>query len=139
MDSIPGPNTTCNEGLAWDGSSIWSTNWTDDMVYELDPATGDILSFFFPSGSDGATGLAWDGTYIWVSMQGSVTLYRMIPGDPIPVSFCLAPCETPQDMAWDGEYIWITEYEATGAQVYQIDPGEVGLSPATWGHVKTLF
>ncbi|MBN1433533.1 hypothetical protein JW921_02165 [Candidatus Fermentibacterales bacterium] len=139
LDSIPAPNPTCNEGLAWDGSSIWSTNWNDDMVYELDPSNGDILSFFFPSGSDGATGLAWDGTYLWVSMQGSVLIYRMIPGDPTPVSFFLAPCDTPQDLAWDGEYLWVTEYVASGAMVYQIEPGEIGLSPATWGSIKTEF
>ena len=139
VDSIPGPNSTCNEGLAWDGTSIWSTNWNDDVVYELDPSNGDVLSSFLPSGADGSTGLTWDGTYLWASFQGSRMIYAMVPGDPVPVSFFLAPCETPQDLAWDGEYLWITEYVASGALVYQIDPGDIGLTPATWGSIKAEF
>jgi len=141
VDSIPGP-ATVNEGLAWDGSSIWSTNWSDNLVYELDPTNGDILSFFFPQAPadyDGLTGLAYDGFFLWISDQDSKTIMCCVPGDPIPWEFFLAPCDTPQDLAWDGTYLWVTEYESSGAMVYQLDPGPGALTPATWGFIKTEF
>lgn len=142
VDSIPAPGASVNEGLAWDGTSIWSTNWQDNLVYELDPANGDILSFFFPqapSDYDGLTGIAYDGFFLWISDQDSKVIMQCVPGDPIPWEFFLAPCDVPQDLAWDGTYLWVTEYEATGAMVYQIDPGPGALVPATWGSIKTEF
>ena len=139
-DSIPAPNPTANEGLAWDGASIWSTNWNDDLVYELDPSNGNILSYFLPSGADGSTGIVWDGTYLWTSNQGGGNLiYQLIPGTPVPVNFWVAPCEVPQDLAWDGTYIWLTDYVSPTALVYQCDPGTSALAPATWAMIKAAF
>ncbi len=143
VDSIPAPGASVNEGLAWDGSSVWSTNWQDNLIYEVDPANGDILSYFFPQEPpfdyEGLTGLAYDGFFLWVTDQETQMVMQMVPGDPYPWEMFTAPCETPQDLAWDGEYLWLTEYVASGAMVYQIDPGEGALTPATWGHIKSEF
>jgi len=142
VDSIPAPGATVNEGLAWDGTSIWSTNWQDNLVYEIDPSTGDLLSYFFPqSGADydGLTGLTYDGFFLWISDQDSQLILKCVPGQPIPWEFFLAPCESPQDLAWDGTSLWVTEYEATGAKVYQIDPGPGALVQATWASIKAEF
>lgn len=137
--TIPSPSTTASEGLAWIGSHLWNANSSNDVVYELDPATGTILSYFIPSSADGTLGLTYDGTYMWASFIGSSMIYAMIPGDPVPVSFFLAPTDNAQDMAWDGQYLWLTEYVANGAHVYQIDPGLIGLAPSSWGAVKASF
>lgn len=141
VDSIPAPGTTCNEGLAWDGTSIWSTNWQDNLVYELDPENGDLLSWFYPQSTDydGLTGLVYDGFFLWISDQDSKLILQCVPGQPIPWEFFLAPCDSPQDLAWDGTSLWVTEYEATGAKIYQIDPGPGALVPATWASIKAEF
>lgn len=139
VDSIPTPSASNNEGLAWDGTYIWSTNYSNNVIYKLDPGTGDVLEYFQPYSPMGCTGLAFDGFNIYVSMQNTPMIYVLLPMVPQPVSYFMLSCETPQDIAWDGTYIWITEYEETGAQIYQLDPGTQHLSPATWAKVKTVF
>lgn len=146
VDSIPPPNSQTNEGLAWDVTSntIWSTNWRDNLVYEVDPETGTILDYFFPQNPgksfEGLTGLAFDGFFLWITDQNTQSLMRMLPGDPWPWDIVvLSTIATPQDLAWDGTSLWVTEYEVSGAQVYQIDPGEGALTPATWGNIKSEF
>jgi hypothetical protein len=136
--TIPSPSPSSSEGLAWLAPNLRNANSSSDVIYELDPATGAILSYFTPSGADGTLGLAYDGTYLWASFMNSMLIYRMIPGDPVPVQFFLAPSESPQDICWDGQYLWMTEY-LPSARVYQIDPGWVGLQAGTWGEVKTSF
>ncbi len=137
VGTIPSPSTSSSEGLCWIGSHLWNCNSGNNVIYELDPATGSILSYFIPSSAGGTLGLTYDGTYLWASFINSGMIYRMIPGDPIPVQFFLAPTEHAQDLAWDGQYLWLTEYVATGPHVYQIDPGVFGLARTTWGSIKT--
>ncbi|MCK4504678.1 MAG: hypothetical protein KAW14_03610 [Candidatus Aegiribacteria sp.] len=143
-DSILGPDASCNEGLAWDGSSVWSTNWSGNFVYELDPETGVEISSYYPQnggvGYEGLTGLAWDGFYLWVTDQSSDMIFANIPGDPYPWKMFPAPCGVVQDLAWDGQYLWTTDYTPDSPMVYQIDPGPpLALTPATWGSIKTEF
>jgi streptogramin lyase len=141
VDSIPAPGATANEGLTWDGASLWSTNYNDNLVYEIDPETGDLLSYFFPQAADydGLTGLTYDGFFLWITDQNSQLILKCVPGQPIPWEFFMAPCETPQDLAWDGTTLWVTEYKATGARVYQVDPGPGALTQATWAGIKAEF
>lgn len=139
VDSIPAPSSSNNEGLCWDGNNLWSTNPNNNAVYKLDPATGTVLDYFQPYSPAGCTGLAFDGFNIYVSMQNTPLMYVHLPMVPQPVAYYMLPCETPQDLAWDGTYVWLTEYEETGAQVYQLDPGTQHLAPATWAMVKSVF
>lgn len=139
VDSIPAPSGSNNEGLTWDGTCLWSTNYSNNTIYKLDPASGGVLDYFQPYSPAGCTGLAFDGFNLYVSMQNTPMVYVLLPMVPQPVSYYMLPCETPQDLAWDGQYIWLTEYEETGAQVYQLDPGTQHLSPATWAMVKSVF
>jgi glutamine cyclotransferase len=138
VSSFSSPSPSASEGLVWIGSHLWNCNSSNDVIYELDPSSGAILSYFTPTGADGTLGLTYDGTYMWASFIGSMLIYKLIPGDPVPVAYFLAPSESPQDITWDGQYLWMTEY-LQSAHIYQIDPGEVGLSPATWGFIKPSF
>ncbi len=135
VSTIPSPSIGSSEGLAWISSHLWNCSQSNNVVYELDPATGAILDYFIPSGANGTLGLVYDGAYLWVSFVGSNLIYRMIPGDPVPVQYFLSPSESTQDLAFDGQYLWVTEYEMD-AHVYQIDPGVIGFAPATWGSLK---
>jgi hypothetical protein len=138
VSTIPSPSPSASEGLAWLPPNLRNANSSNDVIYELDPATGAILSYYTPTGADGTLGLCYDGTYLWASFMGSMLIYRMIPGDPVPVQFFLAPSESPQDICWDGQYLWMTEY-LPSAHVYQIDPGVVGFESGSWGEIKTSF
>ena len=55
-------------GLAWGNGSLWAVSSATNMVYELDPSDGDILSFFPVSVVAGheITGLTFHNTILYV-------------------------------------------------------------------------
>ena len=73
-DTIPSQGLQ-PQGLAWDGTYLWSVQDDNDgdpeLVWQLDPATGDtLMSFPVPdtgnSSGESPRGLAWDGQYLWL-------------------------------------------------------------------------
>ena len=68
--------TNNSTGLTWDGTNLWNTNFVDDKMYKLNPATGaEISSFAGPSANP--DDLAWDGTYLWSCDSATDTIYKM--------------------------------------------------------------
>jgi hypothetical protein len=83
MDTIPSQGLQ-PQGLAWDGAYLWNVQDDNDddpeLVYQIDPATGDtLLSFPVPdtgnASGESPRGLAWDGQYLW--------LVSRAPGSPL--------------------------------------------------------
>ena len=73
------------DGIAFDGTHIWATNWSGDSVSELDASDGDLVQTF-SGGSYGFNepdGVAFDGTHIWVANYAgdSVTELDASDGD----------------------------------------------------------
>ena len=46
VSTIDAPDTNIS-GLAWGNGSLWAQDAVTDYVYELDPATGDVISSFY--------------------------------------------------------------------------------------------
>ena len=85
-DTIPSQGLQ-PQGLAWDGTYLWNVQDDNDgdpeLVWQLDPVTGDtLLSFPVPDtgGASGQSprGLAWDGEYLWLVSKGPGTTSRYI-------------------------------------------------------------
>ncbi|HJX36987.1 MAG TPA: S8 family serine peptidase, partial [Anaerolineae bacterium] len=105
LDQFPLP--VFISGLAWhpDGDLFVATNSYPDMIYKVDPTTGDILaSFAHPEGGAFAgAGLATDGDgNLWMVSQNTNTVYLADSATPIggaswlaeePSSGTLAPGE----------------------------------------------
>lgn len=57
------------QGLTWvDGMLIFANSWKNERsrVYEIDPATMQVLRYFdMPKEAVHTSGLAWDGDYLW--------------------------------------------------------------------------
>lgn len=85
-DTIPSQGLQ-PQGLAWDGTYLWNVQDDNDgdpeLVWQLDPITGDtLLSFPVPDtgGASGQSprGLAWDGEYLWLVSKGPGTTSKYI-------------------------------------------------------------
>jgi len=57
-------------GVAFDGTSLWISDWDTNVVSEMDPHTGDVLGSFPVGSPDGISGLAWDGSTLWINTTG---------------------------------------------------------------------
>ena len=78
LRSLPAPgNHLC--GVTWDGSHLWHSDGTTNMIYKLDPMTGEIGREL--ACDDVRTCLAFDGTNLW-QIAGSPKRIRVIrPSD----------------------------------------------------------
>jgi len=66
--NAPGPES---RGLAWDGEYLWCADSDDDMIYKLNPHTGEVMDgvLFTLSSSEGG-GITWSGdedAAVWVT------------------------------------------------------------------------
>lgn len=62
-------------GLGWEDGRLWAVDEVTDMVYQLDPTNGDVLSSFDASISSSydATGLAVENGYVYVGAWNGYT------------------------------------------------------------------
>jgi YD repeat-containing protein len=76
------PATGFSEDMTFDGSHIWRAGILLGDVFEINPATGAILSSFNPGFSP--IGVAWDGSGLWVSQFATGGLVQRfdISGSP---------------------------------------------------------
>lgn len=88
ISSFPAPDIG-GEGLAWDGTYLWSSDTNTDMIYKIDPSTGSVLASFPTPGFDPA-GLAFDGQYLWSADSGGAFI-KFDAGYAAPVGPTPAP------------------------------------------------
>jgi len=110
------------EGLAWDGTYLWSADENDVRIRKLDPRTGDIISTITPDHPP--EGLAWDskGPYLWYCDElDTDSIYKLNPKTGNVLDSFPAPHADPDGLTWDGENLWNSD-DGTG-EIYKIDPG----------------
>jgi len=76
------PLTGFSEDMTFDGSHIWRAGILAGSVFEINPATGAILSSFAPGFSP--LGVAWDGTGLWVSQFAAGGLVERFDTSGVP-------------------------------------------------------
>ena len=118
------------EGLVWNGSRWFIADRSDDLIYQVDPATPTVAERSFSySGISYCTGLAWDGSYLWVTDEGSDTVYQIDIYGNIQTSWSFTD---PTGIAYDfvSGHLWIIsgstdylyEYYANGTEINSWDP-----------------
>lgn len=107
------------QGLAFDGTYLWSVDFLDGKIYKLSKSGAVIGSIPAPSGI--ASGLAWDGANLWVSEWYTYKIYKLNPENgQILMSFNAPDFEEkpPYGLAWDGSYLWASNSNG----IYKLDP-----------------
>lgn len=102
-------------GLAFDGVSIWVSNYDSNTVSKIDRVTGSKVDY--PTGLQ-PDGLAFDGTNIWIANSGENTVSRMNTATGSRVDFPSA--NAPRRFAFDGENLWVTN--SNSGSVSKFDP-----------------
>ncbi len=127
VDSFDAPGI-CPEGLTFDGTYLWLSDWCEEKLYKLDPMTGSVVNSFDTPGSD-PHGLAFDGTHLWsVGDYGYPwyeVIYKLDPTTGEVLDFIDSPCYHPAGLAFDGTHLWVTD--SVDEMIYKLDPatGEV--------------
>ena len=79
------------KGLAWDGSHLWVSDNSDDMLYRMTIA-GDVVAATSAPGSS-PWGLTFDGLDLWVLDDADDRLYQIdISGYSVPEPSILLLC-----------------------------------------------
>ncbi|MCU0287620.1 MAG: hypothetical protein MUF15_14655 [Acidobacteria bacterium] len=76
-ENIPSPSENVN-GLTFDGQYLWATDNVDDMLYRIDPKTGDVIMFLRSVGPY-PYGICWDNDRqtLWNVDYQEEKLYRL--------------------------------------------------------------
>ena len=108
----PGGNS---QGLTWDGTHLWVSDISTNMIYQVDPING-MVNNSFSSPGESSEGLAWDGNNLWVTDNGGGPfepdfLYNINPADGTIISTLdLESMSWPHGITWDGQYIWTVNF-----------------------------
>jgi glutamine cyclotransferase len=111
------------EGLAFDGTYLWSIDFLDHKIYRLNTSGAVIGSIPTPNSSYVASGLAWDGSNLWVS-EWNQEIYKINPANGQVLSSFNAPDYgdqtngLPYGLAWDGTHLWVSNNNG----IHMIDP-----------------
>ncbi len=104
LDSFPSPGPG-PAGLAWDGETLWHSDYRDGCIYGLDPETGAVRRKLFCPGNLG--GLTWDGRSLWQSLfdQEMIRCINPITND-FDETIILEGQGWLSGVAWDGRNLW---------------------------------
>jgi len=104
VTSIPSP---CggNNGLAWDGTYLWISDYDTRKAYQVDPATGAAVRSI-PVPGTYPNGLAWDGSALWYVDSGGDTIYKLNPSDGTVLLSIPSPGHRPGGLEFDGTDLW---------------------------------
>jgi uncharacterized repeat protein (TIGR01451 family) len=126
VNDIPSPDTSPN-GLAWDGTYLWSTGHATRTIYKLYAPTGAVLSSIPAPGASAPltspSDLAWDGTYLWHTDFGTDMIYRLNSSTGAVITSFAAPALDPEGLAWDGTHLWVGCYDTS--TIYRVSTAGV--------------
>ena len=114
-------------GLAWDGQYLWVADGFDGVLYQLDPADGEVRkSYEAPTASADALpmpeGLAWDGTNLWMISADEAKILKLRPMDGKVLAALSLPSEDAIGLAWDGSALWVSD--PRGSKLYRVDSND---------------
>lgn len=113
--TIPAPSR-CPSGLAWDGRSLWLSDWREARIYKIDPQSGQVRDSF-PAPCPKPTGLAWAKGELFIADEEGM-IYGFDPRkEEVKVRF-RHPASSPTGLGWDGRVLIATD----GKQVYMLNP-----------------
>lgn len=114
--SIPSPEIDPS-GLAWDGQYLWNSDWSNGMIYKINPSNGNVISSF-PTPSSGFSGLTWDGQYLWCT-GNSGSIYKLDPNSGNVISQISYAGSYTKGLTWQTGYLWVA---IDGNSINKYDP-----------------
>ena len=134
----PGPHLC---GLEWKDGYLWAADDSTDMIYKINPQTGEAVSTI-PSPFPDPKGLAWHkGNLVLFDFKKIQLVTMDVTGKVIAVLDTLINQSDNVDIipelkrgeytvgkgiASDGEYIWIAYYLGYSSKIFRVDP-ETGI------------
>lgn len=104
-ETIPAPGRG-PAGLAWDGHTLWNSDFKDGLIYGLDPQARKVGRTLLCHGN--LSGLAWDGQFLWQSLYDEAMIRRI---DPVTNDFdqhiILEERGWLSGVAWGNESLWV--------------------------------
>jgi hypothetical protein len=104
-------------GLTWRDGFLYHADTDTDLVYQLNPADGAVVTTIGPFNVIG--GLAWDGSQFWATDAGADTIFRFDDSGAVLETFP-APGRGPVGITWDGASLWICDWQTD--TIYQVNP-----------------
>ncbi len=93
-------------GLTFDGQHLWTLDFAEKMIYEIDPENGQTLSQFpSPDPDNGCKGITWDGQYLYVNGWALEVIYIM-DRQGNTIGTISRDGWGGGGLAWDGSYFW---------------------------------
>jgi hypothetical protein len=118
VKTIPAP-MTCPQGLTFDGQYLWTVDRMSDMMYRIDPGSGNVLDSVTSPGYV-PRGLTWDGQWLWSIDAEEELIYAVDPKTGIMERAIYCPVGRPAGLTWDGQYLWIAADR--NKELHQISP-----------------
>jgi len=115
------PSENDGRGVAWDGATLWYSEWDFDQIYNLDPNTGTSIRQFSSPGF-GPQALAWGEGYLWHTDEYRSEIFRIDPrtGETVGSLSHPEPYQLPVALAYcNGELYTGSGY--TG-NIFRLDP-----------------
>lgn len=121
------PDPTSN-GLAWDGTHLWHSQYAWGRIFQLDTTDGSVVSSFAPPDS-WIMGLEYDGQHLWgVSTQTDRAFVFSLPSGTVVNTY---DWQVPYslDMAYAGGYLWCASSKPPSGtrRIYKVDIGQGGV------------
>ena len=108
--------STAPNGIAFDGTNIWITNYTGNSVTKISSA-GATTTYSLGAGA-APTGIAYDGTNMWSSNLLNNSVTKISPAGATTTYSNVG--STPQAIVFDGTNMWIANN--AGNSVTKITP-----------------
>jgi hypothetical protein len=103
--ATPGSNPS---GLAYADELLWNSDVGTAMIYELDPATGDVLRDFGAPGP-APRDLAWDGLTLWCVDSDLEMIHQIDPVTGGVIHGFQTPGAMPYGLTWIDGKLWCTD------------------------------
>lgn len=142
-----GSYPTGSSGLTFANSYLWILNYVDDLIYKIDPSTGNKLGSISAPAAEVTLGLGSDGTYLWYGIwdyyevnDGAILKKITTTGTTVD-SFHLPGVKVILDVAVANNELWVTVggYGNTFYRLYRINPDTHSIieqfdrNPCAWG------
>ena len=113
-------------GVVFDGTYLWTSNYSGNSVTRISPTTGAGTTFALPSGAVQPVGIAFDGTYIWTANSLTNNVTRITPSTGAGTNYALpSGAISPRGVVFDGTNIWTSNSGTSAVSKVNASTGAV--------------
>jgi hypothetical protein len=134
VDSFVAPNQSSvadgSKGIAYGGGYLWVLNYLDNVIYAVNPSTGQVdnsKSIALTGLPDVVAGGAWDGEYFWFGMWdwggNSARIFQIDVNSFEVLNAGTIAAETIDDLEFAQGYLWVLIRDSDNNRyIYKMDP-----------------